>query len=45
MQCLFDQRIAMHEGVDTHTLRKLLWNYKSCHLGVLLLLLLLLLFL
>lgn len=27
-------RIAMHEGVDTHTLRKALWNYIHCLYGI-----------
>ncbi|XP_045915165.1 sestrin-2 isoform X1 [Micropterus dolomieu] len=27
-------RMAMHEGVDTHTLRKALWNYIHCLYGI-----------
>uniref|UniRef100_A0A3Q3XIB3 Uncharacterized protein n=1 Tax=Mola mola TaxID=94237 RepID=A0A3Q3XIB3_MOLML len=27
-------RMAMHEGVDTHTLRKALWNYIQCLYGI-----------
>lgn len=27
-------RMAMHEGVDTHTLRKALWNYILCLYGI-----------
>ena len=27
-------RMAMHEGVDTQTLRKALWNYIQCVYGI-----------
>lgn len=34
MSNLTYNRMAMHEDVDTHTLRKALWNYIHCLYGI-----------